>query len=54
MRTGILFLTLLAVVCCDKKVSPQKALAPDVHTESAMNWTMKTALFMETPPLVAV
>lgn len=53
MRTGILVLTLLTVVSCEKKVAPLKAQAPEVHTESATNWTQKTELFMEHPPLVA-
>lgn len=53
MRTGILFLTLLTVVSCEKKVAPQKAQVPEVHTETATNWTAKTELFMEHPPLIA-
>lgn len=53
MRTGILVLTLLTVVSCEKKVAPLKAQVPEVHTESATNWTQKTELFMEHPPLVA-
>ena len=53
MRTGILFLTLLTVVSCEKKVAPPKAQAPEAHTESATNWTTKSELFMEHPPLIA-
>ena len=53
MRVGILIVTLLVIVGCEKKVAPQKVQEPEVQTESATNWTAKTELFMEHPPLVA-
>lgn len=53
MRIEILIVTLLMIVGCEKKTAPQKAQEPEVHIESATNWTAKTELFMEHPPLVA-
>lgn len=53
MKNEILILTLLTVVSCEKKAAPTVAPKPEVHTESATNWTRKTELFMEHPPLVA-
>lgn len=53
MRFGILIVTFLIIVGCEKKAAPQKAQVPEVRTESATNWTAKTELFMEHPPLVA-
>ena len=53
MKTLMLILSFLMAAGCEKKALPQKAQEPEVHTESATNWTAKTELFMEHPPLVA-
>ncbi len=52
MKLGTLIFTLLAVVGCQKQPIAQKAQEPEPHPESASNWTTKTELFMEYPPLI--
>ena len=53
MKLGILILTLLAAGGCQKQTAAQKPQEPEPHPESASNWTAKTELFMEYPPLIA-
>jgi membrane fusion protein, heavy metal efflux system len=53
MRTAYLTLSLLALIGCEKKAITQKAAEPEVEPEAVTNWSEKTELFMEHPPLVA-
>ncbi len=55
MKCGICLLILIATTGCQTKQSPvaTKASEPESHPESMTNWTPKTELFMEYPPLVA-
>lgn len=53
MKLGILILTVLIVAACQKQPLVQETQAPEPHPESASNWTVKTELFMEYPPLIA-
>lgn len=53
MKKAILILTFFMIVGCEKKVGQQKAQEPEVRTESVTNWSTKTELFLEHPPLVA-
>ena len=54
MKWGACLLIVVATVGC-KKESPAvtKAAEPQPHPESLTDWTTKTELFMEYPPLVA-
>ena len=54
MKWGACLLIVVATVGC-KKESPAvtKAPEPQPHPESLTDWTTKTELFMEYPPLVA-
>lgn len=54
MKPAICFLILLAAAGCQREQpAAQKAAEPEPHPESATNWTAKTELFMEYPPLIA-
>ena len=53
-RIGILLLATLTVSCRKGLDAPPVETAEhERHTESVTNWTAKTELFMEYPPLVA-
>jgi len=56
MRWFVLFAGLLSVTSCQKAPAPGTKAAtatPEPHPEMATNWTMRTELFVEYPPLVA-
>jgi membrane fusion protein, heavy metal efflux system len=54
LRT-IVILALVTVACSknDNKVAAEKTGEPEPHPESITNWTTKSELFVEYPPLVA-
>lgn len=53
MRRSIILLLVIFIVGCQKQEPvAQKATEPDPHPESYTNWTTKTELFAEYPPLV--
>ncbi len=51
-RSFILLLVIFAVGCQKQEPVAQKATEPEPHPESYTNWTTKTELFAEYPPLV--
>ena len=51
-RSSILLLVIFTVGCQKQEPVAQKATEPEPHPESFTNWTTKTELFAEYPPLV--
>jgi membrane fusion protein, heavy metal efflux system len=52
-RATCLFLVILAAGCRQQQIESAATKEPEPHPESSTNWTTKTELFMEYPPLVA-
>ena len=53
MKATVLIVSLLVLCGCQKQAEPPKdQAAAEPHPESATNWTTKTELFMEYPPLI--
>ena len=51
--TACTFLVILAAGCQQQRTTATATKEPEPHPESFTNWTTKTELFMEYPPLVA-